>query len=127
MQSRYLGASFCDVSVLVAAAERLLGEREGVGDRLCAEVDALTRRRARLRLHPVGEARSIYPELPTGARSFPVEFAGQRYGTLVVMPDARDLEAPALPATSRAPVRLGDRYPVGNVARGCNLEGAMRV
>lgn len=82
MESRRIGTSPFDFSALVAAVERLLGEQDGVADRLCQEVDALTRQRALLRLHPVRRARSIRSEVAAGACLHPVEFAGQIPGDL---------------------------------------------
>lgn len=100
MDSRHLESSPFDFSTLLAAAERLLGEREMWGDRLCQEVEALTRGRALLRLHLPDRARNIRSEAPSGACMYPVEFAGQTYGTLVVMPapDPSDPSDPAVPA-----------------------------
>lgn len=97
MGSRHMDPSPFDFSALLVVVERLLGERDGVADRLCQEVDVLTRHRAQLRLHPAGRARNIRAEVAAGAHLYPVEFAGHLYGTLVVMPDSHDPTAPALP------------------------------
>lgn len=86
-----------DFTALLAVAERMLGTWDGVGDRLCREVAALTRQRARLRLHPVERTRGVRSESPSGAHLHPVQFAGRLYGTLVVAPDSQDPAVPALP------------------------------
>ena len=86
-----------DLASLLAVAERVLGTRDGVGDRLQREVSVLTQQRAVLRLHPAERARSVRSELPAGVRLHRVEFAGQVYGTLAILPDTHDPSMPALP------------------------------
>lgn len=97
MEPRRLGPSPFDCSVLVTAVERLLGEQDGVADRLCMEVEALTRGRALLRLHPPERARIIRSEVSSDACLYLVEFAGRLYGTLIVVPDSQEPAVPALP------------------------------
>jgi DNA-binding CsgD family transcriptional regulator len=86
-----------DFTMLLAVAERLLGMRDDVGNRICEEVDALTRHRALLRLHPPEGTRRIRSEAAAGARLYPVRFAGHFYGTLAVAPDPQDSPALVLP------------------------------
>lgn len=85
-----------DFSALFAAIECLLGIRVGVGDRVCREVAALTRQRARLWLHPAERARGARAESPADARLYPVQFAGRSYGALVVAAEPQDDSKPAL-------------------------------
>lgn len=84
-----------DLASLLAVAERMLGTWDGVGDRFQREVGLLTQQRAVLRLHPAERARIVRSELPADARLHRVEFAGQVYETLAIMPDAHEPSMPA--------------------------------
>lgn len=86
-----------DFTLLCEVVERLLGTRDSLGVRVGEQVDALTGHRASLRLHPKERTRRIHSEMAAGACLYPVQFAGQTYGTLVVVPDSVNPATPALP------------------------------
>lgn len=88
-----------DVTVLLTAAERLLGRWDGVGEQLCQVVDAITQHGALLLLHAGERTRGVRSESPAGARLYQIGFGEQTYGTLLVAPtpDAQESGVLALP------------------------------
>ncbi len=101
--SEITGSSLGDYTQLFAhlfnIGYMLMGQTQGVADRLCHEVTVGTLERAQLLLNQERSAQSTQVPFPLIAVSFPVQSRDRTYGTLCVAPDPLQPTSPALPLT----------------------------
>jgi DNA-binding CsgD family transcriptional regulator len=86
-----------DIAALLEFAESLAGQMDGIAERFCEKVAAMTDGRARLEICPAHMLRRLSARLPKGARLVPVEFNGWVYGAVVTRPSPAERAMPGLP------------------------------